>query len=208
MQTIAKQPSLNKPKPFAEVVQSSLASFTAQSWKWNVFPSFASLVTVEHDNQTLLGLVSNMSTGSSDPMRYPFPYQKTEAELAAEQPQIFEFLRTTFDVTIVGSQIKTSIRYLVPSKPCKIHSFVHPAPLSLVKTFFSKTDFMHLLFSCPNQQINIDELLLCLIDRLAHIDVLTPKVVEDYYQTFSLLTGNDYRRLKIFLNRAQHALKS
>ena len=54
------------------------------------------MVTIQAPGRTVCGIVHQVQTGSMDPVRYPFAYQKTEAELRAEQPQIFEFLKTTF----------------------------------------------------------------------------------------------------------------
>src|SRR5262245_17591697 len=81
---------------FAEVIQSSLESFTAQCWDWNYFPHFGSLVQTESPTHIIFGTVIQVHTGSMDEARSPFPYQKTEDQLRVEQPQIFEFLKTTF----------------------------------------------------------------------------------------------------------------
>ena len=89
--------SETKRAAFSEVIDSSLHGFTAQSWQWDDFPAFGQLVTVQSGTRTLFGIVYQVHTGSMDPVRYPFPYQKTEAELLAEQPQIFEFLKTAAD---------------------------------------------------------------------------------------------------------------
>jgi len=193
--------------PFAEVVESSLEMMTAQSWQWDVFPRFGSLMHIPGE-QIILGVVTHISTGSMDPMRYPFPYQKTESELMAEQPQIFEFLKTTFKIQVVGfaDTATQKIYYMVPSKPAKIHSFVQQAPAPLVKQFFSRPDFTHLLFAFQNQLPNIDELLLVILKELGDHKLLTPSFLDEFYQTLSLLSGNDYRRLKLFLKRIEQTL--
>ncbi|MBD3231642.1 hypothetical protein GF322_03185 [Candidatus Dependentiae bacterium] len=197
---------------FAEVIQSSLNNFLAQSWKWNFFPSFGSLVQVESADENILGIVAQIQTGSMDPMRYPFPYQKTEDELIQEQPQIFEFLKTTFNVQIVGyiesnkdkkQQMSQKIFYMLPPKPCKIHAFVKQADIKLIEIFFSKSDFLHLLFSYSNNAANLDELLLSIFRQLFKLKLLTSQSLTCFCQTFSLLSGNDYRRLKLFLKRVE-----
>jgi len=63
---------------FAEVIESSIAGFLAQSWQWDNFPTFGSLVIIKEKRRTLFGIVHQVQTGSMDPMRYPFTYQKTE----------------------------------------------------------------------------------------------------------------------------------
>lgn len=190
---------------FAEVIESSLDHFTAQCWQWDNFPSFGNLVTVTNNETTLIGCVTQIHTGSMDPMRYPFPYQKTEQELQAEQPQIFEFLKTTFTVQIIGYQNHsahaTTYSYLLPPKPAKIHTFVAYASMHLYASFFQKPHYLNLLFSFAHSIPNLDELLLALLHNLSQRQLLTQEHLEAFCQTFSLLTGNDYRRLKLFLSR-------
>lgn len=198
-------------KAFSEVIESSLHGFLAQSWQWNDFPSFGQLVTIESGKRTLFGLVYQIRTGSMDPVRYPFPYQKTEKELLEEQPQIFEFLKTTFSCLTIGYQEFSSIFYMLAPKPPNIHAFVSHVDSFLAKQFFLKLDYLPMLFGQSNLIGNLDELLLALLKQQAELNVLTEKKVEAFIDNFSLLTGNDYRRLKLFLQRAEqiiHASKS
>jgi len=203
-----KNPQANNDDFFAEVIESSLDSFLAQCWQWDFFPEFACLVQAENENRTILGCVTQIQTGSMDPIRYPFPYQKTEEELMAQQPQIFEFLKTTFKVQVVGfvekQQKNNKIFYMFPPKPCKIHSFIKKANPTLTTTFFSKPDFLHILFEFSNQISNLDELLLAVLKHLKIKKELTPTKLDDFCQTFSILTGNDYRRMKLFLKRVEN----
>jgi hypothetical protein len=192
---------------FAEVIESTLDHFTAQCWKWDHFPAFGSLVTITNESQVLIGCVTHIHTGSMDPMRYPFPYQKTEEELRNEQPQIFEFLKTTFTVQIIGhAQQKAhalSCSYFLPSVPAKIHSFVEYATMHIYSTFFQEAHYLHVLFAFSSTMPNLDELLLALLHNLAQRQLLNKKNLESFCQIFSLLTGNDYRRLKLFLSRVE-----
>lgn len=197
-------------KAFAEVIESSLNSFLAQCWCWDNFPRFGSLVCVEEKEKTFFGCVTDIKTGSMDPLRYPFPYKKTEEELRVEQPQIFEFLKTTFTVVLLGYKenfdISGKIIYRLPPTPAKIHAFVEKTIPSFSADFFSETDFLYLLFSSQNIIPQFDELLLEIFSQLAVNKKLTTQTVNTFSHTFSLLTGNDYRRIKLFLKRAQGLL--
>ncbi len=186
---------------FAEIIESSISNFTAQSWQWNFFPNFGSLVQVETKRHMTLGIVTQIQTGSMDPMRYPFAYQKTEEELMTEQPQIFEFLKTTFKVQIVGYLKEKKISHLLPSQPCQIHAFVRNALKETENAFFKNADFMNLLFSFSSDITNLDELLLAILQQLKNKNMLNIEKLDNICKTFSLLTGNDYRRLKLFLKR-------
>ncbi|HBS48013.1 TPA: hypothetical protein DEO28_02625 [Candidatus Dependentiae bacterium] len=200
----------NDKKFFAEIVASSLANYTAQCWQWDNLPSFGSLVLVETNEQINFGVVTQIQTGSLDASRYPFAYQKTEEALKVEQPQIFELLKTTFQVQLIGFLDRTEspqiLYYQLPIKPCKIHSFVAFASDRLTLDFYSRPDFLYILFGFEQEIPNLDELLLTILKQLSKHKILTPEYIDKFYETLSLLTGNDYKRLKLFLRRAQYLL--
>ncbi len=193
-------------KPFAEIIESSLHQWLAQSWQWDNFPTFGSLIAVEQKERTHIGIVCQVKTGSMDPMRYPFPYQKTEAELLEEQPQIFEFLKTTFTCISLGYYEKGKMRYSLAPKPPKIHAFVTALPADLSKQFLSSRHLLHTIFSQAHDIPNIDELLVALLDHHHHLSPLDPEKIRPFMQTYSLLIGNDYRRTKLFLQRVQQLI--
>lgn len=186
---------MNKINAFAEIIESSLHTWKAQSWKWSHFPQSGSLVTLHDKDITVFGIVYQINTGSSDPARTPFPYQKTEEELLQEQPQIFEFLQTTFDCLTVGYKENNSITYQCALQPPKIHSFVNYATPEETEQFFAKELYLPIIFSFSHLLINVDELLLAILKNKSQKDI------KKFLETYSLLTNNDYRRLKIFLQR-------
>jgi len=197
---------MKQEKYFAEVIESSLTSWLAQSWAWDNFPEFGSFVAVEGKKRTIFGIVHQVQTGSMDSVRYPFPYQKTEEELLKEQPQIFEFLKTTFSCIVIGYQEKKSISYLIAPEPPKIHAFITHPDNEVSKIFFASTRYLHLLFTHSSQIFNIDELLLALIKQHIELNIVTKEKINAFMQAYSLLTGNDYRRIKLFLQRVEHIL--
>jgi hypothetical protein len=194
--------------PFAEIIVSCLDNFTAQCWQWDDFPEFGSLVTVTEKKHTVFGCVVQVKTGSMDSMRNPFPYQKTEETLLAEQPQIFEFLKTTFTVQILGYKENkfNDFLYFLPPYPRKIHAFVINSSCKTYAQFFSNTAFLHLLFAFQNNISNLDDLLLAIMQKLFQKKLLNKQFFSDLYQTISLLMGSDYRRLKLFLKRVESCI--
>lgn len=185
---------------FSEVIQSSLQTWTGQSWKWDTFPAFGSLVTITTPQRIWFGLVYQINTGSGDPGRTPFAYKKTEAELLAEQPQIFEFLRTTFDCLAIGFMENEHVFYQTPPEPPKIHAFIQYSSAQLNKQFFNSTAFLPLLFTSEHIK-NKDELLLSILRHQKQLNCLTQEKLENIIESVALLTGNDYRRIKIFSER-------
>jgi hypothetical protein len=195
-----------EPKPSAEVIESSLTGFLAHSWSWDGPPAFGSLVTVPGKKRTIFGIVHQVRTGSSDPQRQAFAYQKTHEELMAEQPQIFELLRTTFSCLTLGYLEKGHIFYLLAPEPPLIHSFVSPTEPELARRFFAHEGYLHLLFGQAGIIGNLDELLLAILVQHKQLAILTPERINKLMEIFSVLTANDYRRLKIFLQRVEPLL--
>ncbi len=193
-------------KPLGEVIESSLQTFLGQCWVWNQLPQFGALMAIEGKNRTIFGLVYQIQTGSMDPVRYPFPYQKTHEELLAEQPQIFEFLKTTFSCIAVGYEQRGKIYPLMLPEPPLIHSFISIATPEQAKLFFTNQGYLHLLFGAGSQITCLDDLLLALLKQQAELNLLKTERISDFMQTYSVLAGNDYRRLKLFLERAEPLL--
>lgn len=193
--------------PFAEVIESSLLGWVAHSWEWDSFPSFGSLVVVDDNLITRFGVVHQVHTGSSDPTRMPFPYQKTEQELRREQPQIFTFLKTTFTCLSVGYQEKGSVLYLLPPTPPKMHSFVRSASSEEQAVFFETALYLPMLFNLQNELFNLDELLLAIIKEQCEQPFFAEKRLASFMQTYALLTGNDYRRSKLLLQRVEQMVR-
>ena len=190
-------------EPFAEIVQSSLQSWMAQSWQWDCAPAYGSLVAVEAGQRTFIGVVHEVATGSSDQSRHPFTYRKTPEELQEQQPRILEFLRTTFTCFAAGYQERGSLFYLLAPTPPKIHAFVRPLAPDIAKRFLASDQYLSLLFSHAGLVTNVDELLLAMLRYQASLGGLTSSRIARFVQTYSLLAGNDYRRTRLFLSRAQ-----
>jgi hypothetical protein len=196
----------NKPPFFAEVIEACLDHYTAQCWDWKTFPTFGSLVSIKDNSKQALGIVTAIQSGSMDPSRTPFAYQKTEEELAVEQPQIFAFLKTTFTVQACGytsPETSSNIIFAIPPTPAKIHAFVSPANSDTSKAFFADARFLQVLYGYSPAIQNLDELLLAILRNIKQDNLLTEQLLENISHGFALLLGNDYRRLKVFLSRLE-----
>jgi len=193
----------NKLSYFAEIVESSLQSWKVQCWHNGQSPPFGALVASDADDCVLYGVVYQVDTGSDDPVRITHAYQKTEEELKKEQHQIFEFLKTTFLSAVLGYKKDWQIYQSFAPSPAKIHVFVRLADQNEYRDFFKKHHYLHILFAQANQLGNTDELLLAILSNLYKIDQLDENIINDFIETFLLLNGNDYRRLKLFLQRLE-----
>jgi len=197
---------MTKNKPFAEVIESSLVGWQGQSWSWDTFPPFGSLLTIQKKEFTHIGIVHQIQTGALESGRYPFAYQKTEKQLLQEQPQIFEFLKTSFFCLTIGYIYKGKMYYQLAPEPPKIHAFVQEASQEIITFFFKSHKYLHILFGSSQNLVQLDELLLAILRYVTAQTNFTTNNLEEFISLFSLLTGNDYRRLKLFLQRAEPLL--
>lgn len=196
----------SKNQYLAEVVESSLMTWVGQCWQWQQFPSFGSLVAIDTLDKTLFAVVFDVKMGSGEPNRYPMTYQKTEQELLSEYPHIFEFIKTNFHCLPIGYRQKEQFFHLLPPEPAKIHAFMRYMTEEEKGAFFTKTDFMPILFNTTLVS-DIDELLLAIIRNLVIEGILVEEAMYTFLDFFSLLAGNDYRRLKIFIQRINQCMQ-
>ena len=192
---------------FAEIIKSSLYQWQGCCWEWDTAPALGSLVTIQAGTRRLFGIVYQIETGSKDPSRIPYTYKKTEEELKRDQPHIFEFLQTSFLCLPLGylpeqhNSSTQKIIYQLPPEPPKIHAFIAHASTAEIENFFIESGYLHVLFGLSQSIAYLDELLLALLKRQADAGLLTEEKLLYFIQTFSVLTGNNYQRLKLFLQR-------
>lgn len=195
-------------KPFAEIIESSLNKCKAQVWDSEFSPDLGSLVSLKRGKYTIFGLIYNIEICSSDSNRIVTSYKKDYFELKRDQPQIFKFLKTDFDFITVGYICKNNLFYQLAPNPPLIHSFVYFATDQEFLDFFSDEQYLQLIFNSSNIIFYLDELLLVILKNLSEKSILTPERLEKFIEQFSLLTSNDYRRLKLFLKRVPPLIKS
>ncbi len=188
---------------FAEIIKSSLYQWQGCCWQWDAAPAFGSLVTIETSDKILFGIVFQVETGSKDPARTPYAYKKSYSELKRDQPHIFEFLQTLFFCLPLGYKDKKNNNYIyqIPPEPPSIHAFIAPATEAVMTEFFTNSSYLYVLFGLSSSIAYLDELLLALLKRQSDTGLLTEEKLLYFIQTFSVLTGNNYQRLKLFLQR-------
>lgn len=192
---------------FAEILESSISTWQAQSWQWDAIPEFGSLVTATSNNRTIFGIIYDIKTGPIDSIRQPVAYQKTESELLKEQPQIFEFLTTSFSCVAIGYIENGQIFYNTPPQPPKMHTFVGHATTQQYEQCFASEQFLHLLFNSM-LPINLQELLLAIIKHQLNQKTLTKHRLNLFIESFFMLNKNNYLQTKMFLSRLQQLIQN
>lgn len=198
------------PTPCAEVVESSLTGFVAHCWSWNTPPRFASVVLVKlepHDNVDTwgVGIVTEVTTGSLESHRSPFPYKKDLATLKREHPHIFEFFKTTCTVALVGIFSHGKYRTVSPERPPSLHAFVCEIDRTSELTFIESPAHLPLLRDRVEAG-RMDEIIIAHLSALSAEKKLTHDIIARYCNMMSLVAGSDYRRVKLLLQRLRFAL--
>ena len=187
------------PDWIAEVVESSTTDLVAECRRLHEAPPFGAFVRIPAEDRMLFGLVTNVATRSLEPNRRPTAYGKTEEELQAEHPQIFELLRTEIEAMLLGYAEGSQQRQLLPPQPPRIHSFVYECSLEEARDFSASRDFLRLILS--SGRTNADELLVAAARTAlaAHAD--GPSYRISLGQELARLLKDDYDRLSAMLRR-------
>lgn len=198
-----KKKPMNLEKPYAEVIATSISTWKAHCWDRHLVPAYGSLAIIQTGERTLFGLIYEIDAASLDEQRTVWAFGKDPQSLAQDQPQIFEFLKTTIHCLTLGYNQQNQCYYQLAPEPPKLHDFVHQPTREQLTEFFAKEHYLHTLFSYEKNLFSLDDLLLALIRFRAEQKLLNKMQFASFVDTFSLLTANDYRRLKLFLQRAQ-----
>lgn len=184
-----------------EVVHSTIAQWSTQAWQWDEYPEFGAVVCLDSGPIQIFGVVYYIKTGSDDPVRQAFAYQQSEAELQREQPQIFAFLKTDFSSIPLGYKIGTHFVYALPPRPPKMHTFVRLAIQDELAALLNGAGVVHALFSQYSRIEYFEELLLAFLRYLEQYSLVSRALLIQVSEQLSLVTANDYRRLKMFMDR-------
>jgi len=193
---------------FAEIISSNISTWQAQTWQWDIMPEFGSLVTVIDNGRTIFGIVYDISTSPIDAIRQPIPYKMTQEELLQNQPQIFQFLKTSFSCIALGyKEQHDTIYYNLPPQPPKMHTFVGYATRQELELFFKNQQYLYILCN-GTENLNTNELLLAIIKHQMSNKILTKELFNTLIQTFFRLNKNNYLQTKLFLSRVSDLTSS
>ena len=112
-----------------EVIQTSVAEFTAQACQLGKAPPFGGFVKVDLPRWTVYGLVYGIHSGSVDPGGRPVMRGRDgvrDAQIYAENPDLEQVLRTEFTALAVAFAEDGALRAYLPPEPPPLHWSVYP----------------------------------------------------------------------------------
>ena len=86
--------------------------------------------------------------------------------MLAEQPQIFELLKTEFEAVTIGHGDERGPRQVLPPQPPHIHSFVHPCTEAEVKALTGNGDFLRSILN--GRRLPADDLIIAAVRNAWH----------------------------------------
>ncbi len=181
-----------------EVIESSTSEFTAQAHQLHGAPSFGRFVVVDSE-AAILGIVYNAYTQSVEANRRPTAYGKTEEELRLEQPQIFELLRTYFEVLVIGYFDTDQPLPILPPQPARIHSFVRLCDDEQVRACTETDEFMRCI--CNGARTPTDDLLIACLRHAIQCRNGDRAYLVRMGKDLSRLLRDDYDRLSSVMRR-------
>lgn len=135
-----------------EVIEASIAVFTAQCHRLGEPPPLGTLVRTADGGIDIYAVVCNASTGSIDPGRRFTALgqdEATEEGVYRSHPELEQLLRTDFEGLVVGHRADGTVRHYLAPRPARIHAFVHPASDEEVREFSGRFHFLHALVNAP-----------------------------------------------------------
>ncbi len=109
------------------------------------------------DDETIYALVCEASTGSREPGRRAAAYGLSEADLRAQQPQIFALLATEFAALHVGHAQDGRLRPYLPPRPPRLHAFVYACDDAEICALAEAPDLLRTLLGASGE-VSADEL--------------------------------------------------
>ncbi|MBY0109744.1 MAG: hypothetical protein K2X90_01385 [Candidatus Babeliaceae bacterium] len=194
---------MNTQQPFGEIIASSLTSWTIQSWLLDDYPPFGAIIEIIYQENKHFGVICDIKTGPKDASRTPFAFGKTIQELKQEQPHIFQLLQTTIMAIPLSYSDNKNLIYQIPKHPAPIHAFAQLCTLQELRIFFSNAHWIITFFNLAQQNALFDELLIAVLHNAHSCQALDKETLQEIIDIFCLLTQDDYRKLKIFLQRIE-----
>ena len=186
-----------------EVIESTSTGFLAEAYELYNLPAFGSLVKVVEPLVEIYGVVCQAGTASIEPGRRPIARGKDEASEEAiyrSSPQLIRLLRSEFSVLIVGYERDAKIYQYLPSKPVRIHAFVHQCSADELKRFSQTFDFLNLLLAA-NVQVPLEELMAAVLREMSQVQDDPRAFLVSAGKSLTSLLGGDYQRLRTILGR-------
>ena len=198
-----------------EVVETSLTSYLAQTYKLDEPPPFGGLVRVRDRGGRceIFGAVHHIATGGIDPGRRAMTRgngepPNSDEQVYSENPQLSRLLRTEFGVTVLGCRKLDSsgqpgrITYVFPDYPPPLHYGVSLCSTQQLIEFTSESRYLRALLEAKDAPV--EELTAAVLRRGTEARGPYGRAwLVDSGRYLARLLKEDYNRLRLILEKCE-----
>ena len=143
--------------PIGEVVDTSVASFTAHACTLNEAPPFGGFVKVTVPERTIYAVVYAIHTGGLEPGSHPVLRGRDgmrDKAIFDQNPDLEQLLRTEFSALIIGHQEGASLRTYLPPSPPRLHWSVVECDQPEIARLTQRLDYFRTILSASEAPVD------------------------------------------------------
>jgi hypothetical protein len=143
--------------PIGEVVDTSVAEFTAQACKLEEAPPFGGFVKVTTLERTIYGVVYAIHTGGLEPGSRPVLRGRDgmrDRAIFDQNPDLEQLLRTEFSALIVGHREGSALRTYLPPSPPPLHWSVMECNQPEIARLTQRLDYLRTILSASDAPVD------------------------------------------------------
>ena len=143
--------------PIGEIVDTSVASFTAQACKLEEAPPFGGFVKVTVPERTIYGVVYAIHTGGLEPGSRPVLRGRDgmrDTAIFDQNPDLEQLLCTEFSALVVGHQEGGALRTYLPPSPPRLHWSVMECDQPEIASLTQRLDYFRTILSASEAPVD------------------------------------------------------
>ena len=186
--------------PVGEIIDTSVAEFSAQACQLNVAPPFGGFVKVTGPERTVYGVVFAIHTGGLEPGSRAVMRGRDgmrDGAIFQQNPDLEQLLRTEFSALVIAFSEGATLRSYLPPNPPQLHWSVVECDHAEIRKLTARLDYLRTILSAP--EAPVDALLAAnlRLAATAHVDDRGFKVKAG--RELATLLKHDYPRLTSIL---------
>jgi hypothetical protein len=143
--------------PIGEIVDTSVAEWTAQACELNVAPPFGGFVKVTMPARTIYGVVYAIHTGSLEPGGRPVLRGREgmrDGEIFEQNPDLEQLLRTELSALVIGFEEEGAVRSYLPPSPPPLHWSVAECDRDEIAKLTARLDYFRTILSASHAPVD------------------------------------------------------
>lgn len=191
----------------AEVIKSSLSSWSAVSSVESSYPVFGSLVVIYASGIDYYGMVSEVVIQSADEVYVPVPLGLTQAEIYRHHPQALMHTQVIVSCVSIGYRAQASVLYQWPPSPPAIHALVEQADDAVYRVLLETHDYIAMIMRMQGLSgYQIEEMILAFLRQCLQRRLMSRATIEPWIASLAPWFTHDYVRFRQLLARAERLI--